>query len=104
MLMFSAFFQKNVNNHYMKKTQKVNIDDDSEISLEILTLQKVADRIRALRLRQRLTIEGFSKKAGFNSSWYGSIERGKQNITLLTLLKIAQAFNVSIKDLIPDDI
>jgi DNA-binding XRE family transcriptional regulator len=104
MFVFSVFFQKNVNNTYMKKTQKINIGDDSEISLESLTLQKVADRIRELRLRQRLTIESFSKKSGFNSSWYGKIERGKQNITLVTLVKIAQAFNVSIKDLIPDDI
>ncbi|MBA3733552.1 helix-turn-helix transcriptional regulator [Patescibacteria group bacterium] len=57
--------------------------------------------IRRLRKKEGYTQEYFSKLIEMNRAYYGAIERGKYNITILNLLKIAKALNILPQDIFP---
>ncbi len=59
----------------------------------------LGDAIRKTRLKQGLTQEDLALAADVDRGYLGRVERGDNNVALLTLLKIAQALGVSIKDL-----
>ena len=50
--------------------------------------------IRAARSERGYSQEGFAVHAGLDRSYFGAIERGEFNITLATLLKIADGLGV----------
>jgi len=56
--------------------------------------------IKYFRGRQNMTQEDLSEKIELASRYISDIERGKRNITLKTLYKIAQALNVEPNDLL----
>ena len=64
---------------------------------------QLGGRIRELRRRKGMTQEEFAAACGLNRSHMGAIERGRANITLSTLLIIAQKLQtkpwVLLKDL-----
>jgi len=70
---------------------------DSEI------LKKFGERVRQLRNQQDISQEELAHKANLHRTYIGMIERAEKNITLLNIEKIANALEVSIKDLIDDN-
>lgn len=55
------------------------------------TLARIGAVIRAQRKAINLSQEAFADEAGIDRSHMGKIERGERNVTMLNLLKIAQA-------------
>lgn len=59
-------------------------------------LQELGKRIRTLRKSAGYTQEEFAYKAGLDRSYYGAVERGERNLSVLNLLKIAEALGVDV--------
>ena len=51
-------------------------------------------RLRALRKAQKLSQEGVALKCGLDRSYVGQIERGESNLSLVNILRIAEALGV----------
>lgn len=56
-------------------------------------------RVRKIRKSVGLSQEELSYKSNVNRTYIGMIERGEKNVTLLTMVKIAQALEINIADL-----
>ena len=82
---------------------------DSSIFLNLLTFlrlfvegrEKIVDlkemigsRIQEIRNKKGITQDQLSEKVGISSKYLSSIERGKENPTLNTILKLAQSLEV----------
>ncbi|MEK6697671.1 MAG: helix-turn-helix transcriptional regulator [Nitrospirota bacterium] len=61
--------------------------------------QQVGLRIKHVRKTRGLSQEKLSEKVAMSSKYLSSIERGKENPTLDTFIKLAQALNVEISEL-----
>jgi transcriptional regulator with XRE-family HTH domain len=57
--------------------------------------KELGKRIRAERTKLNLTQEKLAEKIEISESFLGHIERGDRKLSLETLVKIAQEFNVS---------
>jgi len=55
--------------------------------------------IRDARKQQGVSQEKLALLAGIDRSYVGRIERGDNNVAVLTLLKIGQALNINMADL-----
>lgn len=60
---------------------------------------KIGQKVRQLRQQQKLTQEELAFKVGVDRSYMGFVERGEKNPTLSTLMKIAKALKISMKEL-----
>lgn len=60
-------------------------------------------RIRSLREEQNLTQDALADLCGTNQGHIGKIERGENNLTLDTLIRIADGLHVSVRDLLDFD-
>ena len=60
--------------------------------------EKVGQRIKELRTKQGLSQEEFAFKCGLDRTYITSLERGKRNISLENLEKIAKAFNMTLSE------
>jgi len=69
---------------------------DKQAALIIL-----GQNIRRLRKAAGFSQENFALHIQMGRAFYGRIERGEQNISVLNLLKIAQALNVEASELMP---
>ncbi len=56
-------------------------------------------KIRQLRQLKGYSQESFANFIEMNRAYYGTIERGKSNLTISNLLKIAKGLGVPISDL-----
>jgi transcriptional regulator with XRE-family HTH domain len=57
-----------------------------------------------LRKTKRFTQERFAEVSGFTQQYISGLERGRRNLTIVTLFELASALGVSHVDLvIPDD-
>lgn len=56
--------------------------------------------LRDLRKNSGYTQEEFAAEAAFSRSYYTEIETGKRNVSLLNLVKIADALEISLPDLV----
>ena len=56
--------------------------------------------IRRRRERLGLTQEEFADSIGLHTPYYGQIERGKQNVTLWNLQRVAAGLNVPVASLL----
>jgi DNA-binding XRE family transcriptional regulator len=63
-------------------------------------LVKLGAAIRAVRLEKQLSQEAFADKAGIDRSYVGGIERGEHNVAFINLLKIAEALEVNLSDVL----
>ncbi|OCT12543.1 hypothetical protein A8709_32495 [Paenibacillus pectinilyticus] len=63
------------------------------------TLKLIGDRIRDLRKQRGLSQEQLAELANFHYTYIGGVERAEKNITILNLIKIANALNVGLYDL-----
>jgi transcriptional regulator with XRE-family HTH domain len=67
--------------------------------METSVLKQIGQRIRDIRKSKGLSQEQLAEKGGFHFSYIGGVERAEKNITLVNLLKIADALEVPIIDL-----
>ena len=63
-------------------------------SKDKLYLVKLGKNIRKIRNQRGYSQEEFAEIAGFSRSYYTEIETGKRNISVLNLVKIAEALKV----------
>ncbi len=64
--------------------------------------QQIGKTIKALRLRNKMTLAECGEALGLSSSFISQIERGKSSISIETLYSIAQYFSVSISAFFPE--
>ena len=57
-------------------------------------LYQFGQRIRELRKLKNMSQEELAYAAGLDRTYIGSVERGKRNISLINILKIADALEV----------
>lgn len=63
-------------------------------------LEKVGSNVREKRKQRGLSQEELGEKAGFHFSYIGGVERAEKNITLLNLVKIANALEIDVQELL----
>ena len=59
----------------------------------------VGKRLRELRKLKGLSQEKMAEQAGVNAKYYSEIERGKRNITLKVMEKIADNLGITLEEL-----
>jgi transcriptional regulator with XRE-family HTH domain len=62
----------------------------------------VGQKIRDCRMRCRLSQERLAEKADLSYKYVGEVERGLVNISLDSLMRIAKALGVRLRDLVAD--
>ena len=62
-------------------------------------LIELGKRIKSIRLQKKISQTEIAYRCGFDKSNYNTIESGKRNPTVISLLKIATALEIDIKDL-----
>ena len=62
-------------------------------------LKQFGDKVRAHRLRKKLSQEKLAEIANLHRTYIGQIEAGIRNVALKNIAKIAKALNVKTKDL-----
>lgn len=65
--------------------------------------KKLGEKIRQLRKLRELTQEQLGEKAGISYKFIGEVERGTVNPSLDSLIGIARALNVGVKELFPSE-
>ena len=63
------------------------------------TRKKLGERIRELRKSAGITQEELGEKAELNYKFIGELERGQVNVSLDSIVKIAEALGVKIGDI-----
>lgn len=66
-------------------------------------LRIIGNNIRLIRTRLNLSQENLAFKSGLHRTYIGAVERGEKNITILNLIKIANALEVRVQDLLDLD-
>jgi len=75
--------------------QKVKIARMYDIPEDVLELKElIGSRIQEIRNKKGITQDQLSEKVGISAKYLSSIERGKENPTLNTILKLAQSLDV----------
>jgi transcriptional regulator with XRE-family HTH domain len=62
-------------------------------------LVALGQAIRLLRKKRGLSQESLATDSGVERAYLGGIERGVQNLTVMTLARIASAMDVSLTDI-----
>lgn len=65
-------------------------------------LIKIGAAIRARRKAAGISQEALADYAGLDRSHMGKIERGERNVTMLNLLRIAEALNCQLSEVFVD--
>ncbi len=65
-----------------------------------MILVRFGERIRELRIERDLSQEKFALLAGLDRTYLSSLEKGKRNVSLKNIKKIADAFDLSISELL----
>jgi transcriptional regulator with XRE-family HTH domain len=69
--------------------------------LSVKKLQSaVGCRIRKLRRRKGFSQEGFADHCGLHRTYMGGIERGEHNLTVQTLLTVAEGLDITLSKLL----
>ena len=62
-------------------------------------VRRTAERIREIRKSKKISQEQLAEKAGLHPTLIGKMERAEINPTIVSLEKIAKAFNISLSEL-----
>ena len=62
---------------------------------------RFGEKLRNVRLELGYSQEELSFKAGLHRTYISSVERGKRNISLTNIKKLADALGLKMKDLMP---
>jgi len=65
-------------------------------------LAKFGERVRALRKAAGISQEALANQAQMHRTYLSGIERGERNVSLINIVKIAKALNVSLRELVGD--
>ena len=65
---------------------------------------KIGKLIRNKRIELNMTQEFLALQCSIDRSYMGRIERGEVNITIEKIYELAKSLDVSVKDLLPDDV
>jgi transcriptional regulator with XRE-family HTH domain len=63
-------------------------------------LQLFGDRVRNQRKARGLSQEQLAELTGLHRTYIGGIERGERNVSLMNILRLAEALEVSPSDLL----
>ncbi len=63
-------------------------------------LQQFGDRVRTLRKVRGLSQEQLAELTGLHRTYIGGIERGERNVSLINIVRLAKALDVSPSDLL----
>lgn len=61
--------------------------------------RRLGTQIRKLRLQKGWSQDEFADRSGFHRAQVGAFERGEQNLTLASLLLLAETLEVKVVDL-----
>jgi transcriptional regulator with XRE-family HTH domain len=61
--------------------------------------EKIGNRIRQLRQEKHLSQEAFADLCELDRTYISSIEKGKRNVSIINLEKIANALNITLSTL-----
>lgn len=78
----------------------MNMNKKEYTSSEKRTLKKIGETIRIYRVKNEITQEELAYQSGLDRAYVGRVERGENNISILSLLKIAQVLKVEVSLLI----
>ncbi|HAU0134653.1 TPA: helix-turn-helix transcriptional regulator [Legionella pneumophila] len=67
-------------------------------------LTQIGEQIRLIRKQKGFSQENFANFIEMNRGYYGTVERGEANVTVLNLLKILKGLNATPNDLIPPQV
>lgn len=59
-------------------------------------------RVREYRTEQRLTLEMLAAKADLHENYVGAVERGKRNLSLYNVWRLASGLGLPVADLVKD--
>ena len=62
----------------------------------------LGERIRSFRKEKNFSQEALAERADLHHNYIGELERGEKAATIDTLLKIAKALGVRVRDLVHD--
>jgi transcriptional regulator with XRE-family HTH domain len=62
----------------------------------------LGEALRRLRLERQISQENLALLAEVDRSYVGRVERGDNNVAVLTLLKLAYALNVTVTELMAE--
>ena len=63
-------------------------------------LIKFGNKLRELRIAQKLSQTALAEKSGLHANYIGMVERGERNPSLVNINKLAEALNVSLPELL----
>ena len=63
---------------------------------------RFGQKVKSLRQQQGMTLEALAHKAGLDRTYIPGIEKGKRNVSILVIEKLARALNVKISSLFND--
>lgn len=63
-------------------------------------LIQIGENVRSARESQGFSQEALAEKAELDRTYVGGVERGERNITVLSLLKLANALSLKLADLV----
>ena len=66
--------------------------------------KQIGERIRRIRLSKKLSQEDCALNCNLNRAYFGSVERGERNISIINLNKICISFDMSLKEFFDSDI
>ena len=64
-----------------------------------MVINDFANRIKELRQKQGLSQEKFALSINMDRTYFASVEKGKRNISILNIEKIAKGLNISLSEL-----
>lgn len=66
-------------------------------------MKEIAEKLKALRMANHLTLKELAKKAGCTGAYLSQLERGLANPSIMILKNIASALHVKVVDLFLED-
>lgn len=60
----------------------------------------LGDAVRAARKAMGMSQEALAAASGMHRNWIGGVERGEQNVTLTSLLRLARVLRTSAAELV----
>lgn len=67
-------------------------------------LKRIGERIRKQRKKRHMSQETLGEKAGLHYTYIGQVERGEKNMTVGSLLRIAQALDLAPEQLLSESL
>ena len=63
----------------------------------------LGQQLRKIRTEKNISQEELAFRSGLHRTYISSVERGKRNVSIVNIKKIADALGVSVMELFPDN-